>query len=67
LPFLAQWIATGAEAVAEIVKQQAGLDCVQIDQADHSFFIPRKEKITNLGIAVNGLFGDLPYLPGIFE
>ncbi|RWX47174.1 hypothetical protein VT98_12362 [Candidatus Electrothrix communis] len=53
--FFSKGITAGAEAVADIMEQEAGSHCIQINKTDHPLCIYGKKKIGNLGISMDNL------------
>ena len=61
------WIAAGAEAVAEVVMEQAGFDGVQVDEADRLAGVAGKEEVARLGVAVDRAGEQFSLRPRGFE
>ena len=52
--FFSEWIATGAQTVADVVMHQTGLHGVQVDQGNGLTAAAIEQHVVDLGIAVNG-------------
>lgn len=60
-------IAARAEAVADIVEQEAGFHCIQVNEADGLFFICGEEEIGHFRVSMNDLLAYAPMFAGILQ
>jgi hypothetical protein len=67
LHFFTQRITAGAEAIADIMEQEAGSHRIQINEADNFLCIFGKKEIGNLGVSMDNLLTYAALFAGLFQ